>query len=491
MTNQFGQRSHHTRIIKLTKSLNKNALYIAVIAAIALVMILNTSGCKQEEKTTTKKIDAINLKKDDRILVVAPHPDDETLGPGALIRRAVVDKVSVEVVIMTCGDGYKRAAQLHSETLEPTHEDYQKLGDVRHNESIEAMKQLGLESEHIKFLTYADGSTNFLFNENWDYSNLRTALTGSKTSPYSFAYEKDAPYCGANVAKNLIDIIYEYKPTIIVYPDPEDFHHDHWATSAFVNYAIAMLDYDAKTYTYLVHRGLNWPFPPLYDPGKALDPPKQLTKTDAVWLKQASTEQENIQKRKAVFSYNSQKLLMEPFLEAFIRKNELYSRYPDIKVANVKKKPDLYTYKKERGRILVDPVNDGILKKIEGVGDLKTVWFLKGLDKSWFILETTKGIKPNLIYDLSMHIFKEGGAERLDIQVLDGTPKVEMLAENSIKPSDPILVESKDKRLVVEVQSDIFDDARSMLVNVDTFKEEATPENWIDRTAWRLVDLTD
>jgi hypothetical protein len=41
-----------------------------------------------------------------RLLVVAPHPDDETLGAGGLIQRVRHAGGAVKVVFMTNGDGY-------------------------------------------------------------------------------------------------------------------------------------------------------------------------------------------------------------------------------------------------------------------------------------------------------------------------------------------------------------------------------------------------
>ncbi len=473
---------------------NSKEHYLRIICVVALaVLVLVTSvslfGCEQESKDTIKSEGAIPLTTDDRILVVAPHPDDEALGQGALIQRAVADDISVQVVIMTCGDGFKRAARAQSGDKIPAENDYVKLGELREKESIEAMKQLGLESEDIKFLGYPDGFIDLLFDTNWDYDNLVTGLTGKSDAPYSFAYEKNAPYCGANVVKNLTDIVDDFKPTIIVYPNPNDMHDDHWATNAFVQYAISTLDYDAKDYTYLVHRGSLWPVPPLYRPEEPLSPPEQLTHTDTTWIRSDVTDEENLHKEAAIASYKSQIELMEPYLKSFIRENELFSQNPDISIGHVDNKAEALRYTRDEGKILIDPVNDSLLRSIAGLGDIEGVWFLEGPDKFWFIVETTEGVEPDLVYTFSMRIFNESDVDRLDIQVLDNEVTVEMIAENSIEPDEPVLAENEEKRLVIELPSEVFDDARSMMVNVSTFKETSILDNWIDRTAWRLVDL--
>ncbi len=42
----------------------------------------------------------------ERLLVVAPHPDDETLGAGGLIQRVLENHGQVRVVLITAGDGF-------------------------------------------------------------------------------------------------------------------------------------------------------------------------------------------------------------------------------------------------------------------------------------------------------------------------------------------------------------------------------------------------
>src|SRR6266540_3581596 len=47
---------------------------------------------------------ALDLRDDDRILVLAPHPDDEVLGTGGVLREASRRRLPLRVVFLTSGD---------------------------------------------------------------------------------------------------------------------------------------------------------------------------------------------------------------------------------------------------------------------------------------------------------------------------------------------------------------------------------------------------
>ena len=42
--------------------------------------------------------------KEDRVLVLAPHPDDEDISCGGVIQRALKSGAQVKVAYLTCGD---------------------------------------------------------------------------------------------------------------------------------------------------------------------------------------------------------------------------------------------------------------------------------------------------------------------------------------------------------------------------------------------------
>ena len=88
----------------------------------------------------------------DRVLIVAPHPDDEVLGCSGLIQRLLRGGKQVDVVILS-GGGKSHAGCCKI--------DEATLIESRRNLSRKAAKVLGLPLENLHFLDYPDGSIAF------------------------------------------------------------------------------------------------------------------------------------------------------------------------------------------------------------------------------------------------------------------------------------------------------------------------------------------
>lgn len=80
-------------------------------------------------------------------LVIAPHPDDETLGCGATVMRKVAAGKAVHVAIVTDG----RAS--HKSVLVPPKD----LAQIRHTEAVKACEAMGVPRERVVFLDVQDG----------------------------------------------------------------------------------------------------------------------------------------------------------------------------------------------------------------------------------------------------------------------------------------------------------------------------------------------
>jgi len=462
-------------------------LLVVVVVMLFIFTILGTRA--ETTRKNPPQLTRLELKPTDRILVIAPHPDDETLSSGGLIRHAVTKGIPVKVTLMTCGDSYRGAVEVYLDVKNPVAKDYQRLGVVRYHETLRAMAKLGLSKDDVIVLAYADGSINSLYRRKWDSDQLHLGRNGEMYAPYSFAYEKKAPYCGENVVKNLAKIVKDFCPSIIIYPDYEDFHHDHWATAAFVEYTTTKIGYQGERYTYLVHRGPSWPVRGRYASHLSINPPAALGRLDVNWRKFSLTSAEKKLKRQAVFSYKSQELLAEPFFEAFVRNNELFAQYSDIKVAPVETKPDFFAPGDLPEKIVFDPIRDARVKRFGGRGDLAGVSFAYDNQNTWLAIAAWDDIAPNVVYSLHLHIFEENRVKRLDVDVLNGKSFIRSRARNSIGSGMSLPVEFKGNRLVIQLPSSLFLDAHIVLVNVDTCRKKSDERYRIDHTGWRRLLL--
>lgn len=119
------------------------------------------------------------------LVVFAAHPDDETLGAGGLIARAVADGVEVTVVIVTDGAGDPAAPADVRRTV----------AAVRAPEAEAAMTELGVDD--LRLLGYRDGAVREERDE--ITASVREILAGAGARP----------------------------DTLVVAPWPGDGHRDH------------------------------------------------------------------------------------------------------------------------------------------------------------------------------------------------------------------------------------------------------------------------
>ena len=83
------------------------------------------------------------LRPDDRILVLAPHPDDETLSSGGLIQQAQALGLPVHVLFLTYGDNNEWAFSLYRGALSLDPTTVLEGGLVRHQEALNATARSG------------------------------------------------------------------------------------------------------------------------------------------------------------------------------------------------------------------------------------------------------------------------------------------------------------------------------------------------------------
>lgn len=136
--------------------------------------------------------DAAPLLGQNRILVIAPHPDDETLGCGGLILQARELGRQVRIVIVSDG------AQGSTASAQPT----PNLVKTRQQEALCATSRLGIDANAVIFLNLPDG-----------------ALSS----------------CASELDLKLSEQISAFLPDLILSPYEKENHPDHRAIAESVN----------------------------------------------------------------------------------------------------------------------------------------------------------------------------------------------------------------------------------------------------------------
>lgn len=423
------------------------------------------------------------INSSDRILIFSPHPDDESLGTGGLIKRAVERNATVLVVEMTNGD-IMNPDQFKSYLHKINKTDYSSnIGDFRQNESINAIRALGLDQDNIIFLGYPDGGLKPLFEDYWDNTTLFHMNTGSNqfnSSPYTRTYESNAPYYGANVEKNVKQIIEDYKPNMIFYPDDLDYHPDHYATNAFVRYAMIDTDFQGTSYTYLVHHK-DWPRGICY-PGTRYLVPDDITASDAQWLVNKLNNSEERAKDNAIYSYNSQMGDMRILLTSFIRKNEIYAQYPLIKIEkvngieNIRHQMPCSSFTRKDNN-----TQNGILAV-----PYATITAGIAYDDNYLYL-LSESDKQNFLYNFHLKLFNGQNFTSIDVKVKGNQTEYELLSNNSIKSDKNPTIYTDNDIVIVALPINIFNDTKSILMSTDLINPLNNSETY--HSSWRIFQL--
>ncbi len=264
------------------------------------------------------------LEPSQRLLIVAPHPDDEVLGCGGLIAEATQLGIPVRVVYLTAGDAFAGAATLLSRTT-PDSNDYLQLGTTRIEEACKACQILGLNRSDLVFLGFPDRALWRLACA--EGRTVRSETTQRDAVPYPEAMVSGVAYTAQNLVNALQQVLAEFQPTDVFAPHPLDDHPDHMAGALFTLEAIRQartqgkLSHAPRLYYYLVHLG-DWPLPQGWHPHRPLTPPVGLAYEDwhALSLSRSAVER----KEEAIRAHATQYAMMTRFLSSFIRQSELF-----------------------------------------------------------------------------------------------------------------------------------------------------------------------
>jgi LmbE family N-acetylglucosaminyl deacetylase len=318
------------------------------LALLATLLLLALAGCAHEvpgavprfvydPKAPSSPPDRplLTLKDDDRILVLAPHPDDEVLAAGGLVQQALAKGLPVKVVFLTNGDNNEFAYLYFSKAFTLDSNSALDAGQTRALEALRAGRELGLDTADETFLGYPDFGTLDMWKNRWgdDREAFRSMFSEQSQVPYWFARTPDSPYKGGSILSELKEILAGFKPTKVFVSHPADTNPDHVAYVLYLRTALWDLEdkVQPEVYSYLTHYGA-WPQPRgrLFE--APLEPPAKLDEAGR-WVALPLQPDQVAKKFEAIKRHKTQYSAARSYLESYLRTNELFDSIKDIPLA--------------------------------------------------------------------------------------------------------------------------------------------------------------
>lgn len=266
---------------------------------------------------------AAPISKSNRLLIVAPHPDDETLACSGAIQQALAAGAKVKVVWLTCGDGFEWDEILLSHRPLPSPEGMLQLGARRAEEARAATRELGLSEADGVFLGYPDGSLMRMFLDYYA-RNCKSRYTRAESVPYDFALHPGSRYTGQTLEQDLREVIDDFDPTLVLCPAIQDHHPDHRAAAYFTLRLMGERGQIDRLRWYIVHGGIEWPMPKGHHPKLPMGiPPRGV---HLRWQRIDLAADMQAAKQRAMAAYVTQRRAVGGFLSAFDRTNELMAQ---------------------------------------------------------------------------------------------------------------------------------------------------------------------
>lgn len=249
-----------------------------------------------------------------RLLVIAPHQDDEILGAYFLMHNVLKSNGTVNILYATNGD-YRG----------------KDCARTRYYESLSALSLLGLGEEHMLYLGYADTGMS---KEKSFLTRLRNTHKQQCSPVSSCTYHPadkqtvhflhkgtQAEYTGQNFLNDLVYAIKLCSPDLIAAPSLFDLHGDHHACALYLQDALKIIKRPVKVLSYLIHTENEQAWPDRKN--DFLQPPQKLT--GFCWLSVFGNKEAVSAKMDAVSFFPSQSPSADNyFLYSFAKQNEIF-----------------------------------------------------------------------------------------------------------------------------------------------------------------------
>jgi LmbE family N-acetylglucosaminyl deacetylase len=260
------------------------------------------------------------------LLVVAPHPDDETLCCAGVMQRVARAGGRVSVVWITSGDASELSLLLIEKSPFMTATAARQLAVRRMREARAAAALLGVPAAGQLFLGYPDRGLEALIGAH-RHVPYRSRFTAARAVPYADAVFPGHPYTGQSLEEDFAAILARVRPTLVLAPSPRDRHPDHSAAGMLTLQALGRLGELSAARLWIVHGGEGWPSPRGLYPGLPLTPPPcSLGGPASAFALEPAEEDAQLA---AVRAYATQIETLGPFLLAFVRTTELFRAAPE------------------------------------------------------------------------------------------------------------------------------------------------------------------
>lgn len=145
------------------------------------------------------------------LVVVAPHPDDESLGCGGLIVQALKQGRAVRVVIVSDGCGSHPNSKAYP---------HDRLRRLREAETVRAMAELGLGAEHVHFLRLPDGGVPSEGAEAEAAADKVAKIARAAGASALFVTWRHDPHCDHTASAAIVDLARARLPGRAAYAYP-------------------------------------------------------------------------------------------------------------------------------------------------------------------------------------------------------------------------------------------------------------------------------
>lgn len=159
-----------------------------------------------------------------RLLVIAPHPDDETIAAGILIQRVSAAGGVVDILLLTDGDNNPWPQRVLERRLHIGAAERARWGRRRRAEMTQALQQLGVSAGHLHPLGWPD-----------------LGVAARLLQP------------GSGAVQTVASLLDQLRPNLLLMPTLADRHPDHASAHVLMRLALAGAVAPPAQWTYGVH----------------------------------------------------------------------------------------------------------------------------------------------------------------------------------------------------------------------------------------------